>query len=79
MKNGKHAKREREEISTKRLAEAVRKAPAQAIRKGIALGLPVTSLEGDSIVKNFPNGRREVVKKLAANRLPFNPGVYKIK
>ncbi|HLX63836.1 MAG TPA: hypothetical protein VKX17_21370 [Planctomycetota bacterium] len=78
MKNGKRAKVERE-ISTKRLAQAAREATTQAVRETFELGLPITVLEGENIVKVFPDGRKTVVKRLKLKRRQLKERVFRIK
>lgn len=62
--NGNGAKHERREVSLKRLDKIAAVASAKAIKRTHALGLPITVLENDEIVRVFPDGRREFVKKL---------------
>jgi hypothetical protein len=60
---------------TGKLAEA----GAAAVRATKAAGLPVTFLEGNNVIREYPDGRREVVRRLkAAPKHPIPRGVARI-
>jgi len=48
----------------KKLAKAARECSADAVRRTFEAGLPITILVGDSIIRRWPDGREELVKKL---------------
>jgi hypothetical protein len=60
---------------TGQLAEAA----AAAIRAQKEAGLPVTFLEGNNVVREYPDGRREVLRRLKPRtKSPIPKGVRKI-
>ena len=48
----------------KKLAKAARECSADAVRRTFEAGLTITILVGDRIVRRWPDGREELVKKL---------------
>ena len=79
MKKKKASKPERREISLKRLRQAGREVGLQARMENFAMGLPITVLEGNSIVEIFSDGRKRVVEKLELKRRPVKQRVFKAK
>lgn len=61
----------RSEISKKSLIEIARKASRQAVKKTLQAGGAITYQSGKSIIKQYADGRKEVIKVL--DRAYFRP------
>ena len=51
----------------------------RAVAEAKALGLPITFVENDLIIKEFPDGRREILGKVAPSTTVKIGTVYEVK
>jgi len=88
MKNGKkgvslYPEKELEDLSPDEVVNALKAIGKEAGRRAIAeakaLGLPVTFVENELIVKEFPDGRREIIGKVPPSVKVEKGSVYEVK
>lgn len=48
----------------KRLAKAARECSAEAVRRTLAAGRPVTFIAGNKVLRRWPDGHEEVLEEL---------------
>ena len=59
--------------------DSLKEASRRAIEETFALNLPITTIEGDAIVKKYANGHAEFVKKIEHPSVKIEKRIYKIK
>lgn len=78
-----HPEQELEDLSPEEVVKALKAIGKETGRRAIAedkaLGLPVTFVENDQIIKEFPDGRREVIGKVPPSEKVKIGTVYEVK
>ncbi|MCF8243606.1 MAG: hypothetical protein K9J37_08885 [Saprospiraceae bacterium] len=78
-----YPERELEDLSPEEIVKALQDIGAETGRRAIAeakaLGLPVTFVENDQIIKEFPDGRREVLGNVPPSTKVEIGTVYEVK
>jgi hypothetical protein len=70
--------RRTKESTTMSLARLAVKASTNARQSALSRGIPVTVQHGDNIVKIYPNGTTEVIRKIEKHLVNPEKRIYKI-
>jgi len=68
----------RETISTKKLAVCAKAASKRAIERAWALGTPVVCLDGNRMLRRYPDGREELIRTLPQTYVKTTRKRYKM-
>lgn len=66
------------EISSKLLAKCAQDASKRAVEKAFALGIPIVKQQGHDIVREYPDGRTEIIGHLERTNIRPKRRTYQL-